>query len=106
MGKTNKSVNILLRVKEGLREDVKARAKAANMASADFIREAVEILLKIPEDQFLKLRRRCEEEGLALSAVIREAIQPYVAADEPAGKVALVPPLPFLSILRQRSHKK
>lgn len=106
MGKTDRSVNILLRVKEGLREDIKTRAKAANMASADFIREAVESLLKIPEDRFLKLRRRCEEEGLALSAIIREAIQPYVAADEPGGKIASTQAPPFLSILRQRSHKK
>ena len=106
MGKLAKSVNILLRVKEGFREDIKARAKAANMAGADLIREAVEILLKIPEDQFLKLHRRCEEEGLSLSAVIREAIQPYVAADESAGKGALAQPTHFLSILRQRSHKK
>ena len=106
MGKTDKSVNILLRVKEGFREDIKARAKVANMAGADLIREAVEILLKIPEDQFLKLHRRCEEEGLSLSAVIREAIQPYVAADEPVGKATSTQVPPFLSILRQRSHKK
>lgn len=105
--KSERSVNVMLRLKPDFLKGVKEAAEALDMKYADFYREALEILAKVPKEDLVKLHSLSQEAGLSLSAIIREAIQPYVMADNPQAKAkaeaGTVPPI--LALLRQRTAR-